>query len=198
MKLLGLESAEIFPAVISEDCRIADGKVGYGGFAFVLHDGHVANFYSNLMLWQLSVQTQSMIVILEDDALLPSAHAPGVVAALREFESLPDAGEILYLLSQEPTSLATHLKSYPPARLSPLGPLLLRLANNHDDLAGTAAYAVKPVAARRLIEFAGERGIYPTDGFIGRAMNSGKISVLLCCDYTECFFLHDHLPEPHD
>lgn len=139
---LGLQSTEIFPAATPS---------ALDGHAFTYHEGpsptvehhdailkvrepwSVGCFLSSFCLWRLCVAMDSTVLILEDDAVLPPEHAGAVREALAAYESAPDDGGILYLLSQSP-SYVRQMKVYHPSELQgcPI-PHLSRLGHVAED-----------------------------------------------------------------
>ncbi len=182
--------ASTFPAVTDPDfVHDYKGNIQYKNWRLHFERGIVGCFLSHMMLWQECVDSDETLLIMEDDASLPEEHRDNISAAMVDYELLPDTGEILYLLGQLPY-LKVGLHIFPNHTLTPVG--ALRRAYPVSDLSGTAAYAIKPVAARRLLDRAVRMALIPVDGFIHGAVNDREISVLVPPDHQHVFMLYEH------
>jgi GR25 family glycosyltransferase involved in LPS biosynthesis len=193
LKTLPFDSADIFRAITGWDYVREGNIVRYQDVQLQIGVGCLGNFLSNYMLWQLAITLNSAILILEDDALLPKQNADNVLAAINDYEKLPDNGDILYLLSESP-SAANELKSYHKSHLGERINSLQRLKTTND-LSCTAAYCVRPKSAQCLVAEAQVEGTAATDGFIHRLFNRRGIGVLLPTAYERGFMLHDNFAE---
>jgi hypothetical protein len=69
---------------------------------------------------------------------------------------------------------------------------MIRRVLKHNDFAGAAGYAVRPTAARALIDFALRVGTQPPDGHIHRALEAGLIGIVALANDQMGFMLNDH------
>lgn len=183
-------SASVFPAVTPKRSAILNGKIHYAGQSLKVNThGCPNNFMSNFILWQECVERDTTLLICEDDALLTPDAAEVVPPAVEEFASLPDEGDILFLLAQSP-SVRGLVRRHPVADAEGVGETMLRLKLSHD-LSCTAAYAVRPKAAQALIDRALRIGHDATDSFVHHAFMDGEIGVLIPRDYKRTFMLHE-------
>jgi hypothetical protein len=175
-----------FPAITNEQFAREPGPgrgfASYGTWRLPCGDGCIGNFLSHLELWKLAIELGGLLV-LEDDALLPPEHAPVVKAAIGDYLAIPDSADILYLQSTSPCH-ENSLKAY--TGLVHHTTHLVRLPQV-GDLSGTAAYAIRPEAAKRLL--AAVRETTATDAYLHRAAMSGIIGVVLPGDYKRGFLL---------
>lgn len=189
---------EIFPAIISAHLKPENGYLEHRGLRIQLGEGCPGNLLSNYELWRLSAEQNQPVLILEDDALLPPERAPLVVAALREFLTWTEPNDLLYLLSESP-SIKGAMRNYTAADAIPRGQYLSRLIRT-GDLSCTAAYCVKPAAARVLMSRIDKAPTRPTDGYVHTAQMEGAINVAVLQRSADAFLLNEvwapwnHLP----
>lgn len=188
---IGLQP-EIFPAIIGSDIKRSVSQAWYDGLTVGLstHSGCIGNLFSNYELWKLSVRANEPVLILEDDASLPASNAPFVQDALKFFCSAPSRQDVLYLLGQSP-SIKDSIRHYELSQLAPISAHLARLLHT-EDLSCTAAYAVTPAAAQRLIGRLNGSLLVPTDGYLHTAQKEGAIGVIVQRDPKRGFMLNDN------
>ncbi len=191
-KMLGLGlKAEIFSAVTDADFAREENIITYQDLKLRIEYGSVGCFLSHVMLWRLCESLNCALFVLEDDASLPPEHEATVVDALRQYDALPDTGDILYMQGQLPyAEIGIHL--YPSHTTTPLDQTSLLRVNSVHDLAGTAAYAIKPVAAKKLLDRITRIPMCAVDGFIHGAVNAKEIGVLVPADFHHVVMLHEH------
>ena len=188
LKRMGFDSAEIFKAVTEEDFTWKDGIISWKSLHFDIGPGIPGNFISHYALWDICVALNSALLILEDDALLPQTSEADVREAIDQYDKLPDTGSILYLQSQVPY-LPNSIKSYHSSTFAYQCGSLVGLGTC-SDMAGTAAYCIRPKAASVLMARALALGTNPTDCFIHTAFNERAIGVLVST--KSAFLLHEH------
>lgn len=189
LQAMGLET-DIFPAVVDGDFVREGNTIFYKDMTFPVDYGQIGCFLSHVMLWKLCIEKNCTLLVLEDDALLPAEHQANVLEALKQYDELPDQGYTLYLQGQLPyAQYGIHL--FPAHTLYVVTPGL-RHAFPINDLAGTAAYAIKPLAAKRLLERMRTMPISAVDGSIHRAVNERVIRVLVPANFHHVFMLNDH------
>ncbi len=186
-------NAEIFKAVIDGDFSFDGKKVFYANLNLIAESGNVGCFLSHIMLWRLCVERGLTLLVMEDDASLPVEHESTVLGALKEFDSRPDEGDILYLQGQVPY-MEIGLHDYAPHTLVTLGDSLYRVSAT-SDMSGTAAYAIRPIAAQRLFNRVLKTPMCPVDGFIHHTFNAGEIGVVVPKDFKRVFMLNEHYAE---
>jgi GR25 family glycosyltransferase involved in LPS biosynthesis len=190
LKAIGLQP-EIFPAIIGGSVTVADGAIGWRGMRLKLGSGCIGNLLSNYELWRLADETNQPVLILEDDAILSKDNS--VVSALAVFTSMSDPDDILFLLGQNP-SVKDTLKRYAASEVKVLGGGLARLWRTAD-LSCTAAYCVKPAAARALMKRLPWMPTRPTDGFVHQALRTGDIGVIVQENPAQGFMLNENWAE---
>ena len=201
MKRLGFASSELFKAVTDADCDpiITRGPAGepksivWMGKTVPIVSDSTPCFLSQFELWHLCIEKNVTLLALEDDAKLSPEYEGYLAAALQEYDYGPYDTDVLYLqlaLPYHPTSL----HSFDPRHCTKLSDKLTRVNRTHD-MAGTAAYAIKPEGARRMIAWGMEHGTRGTDGSLHRAFDAGKIGYLILTDFSKSFMLNDHYAE---
>ncbi len=185
------ENTEIFSAVTEDhfSTNWTDRTLAFNGKNFKLGDNGIpGNFLSHYVLWEYCAAADVTLLVLEDDALLPPANETAVCETINKYGQMPDDATILYLQSQIPWH-ETALHTYSQLRNLDDGFVGLTVCA---DLSGTAAYAIKPAAAKKLMPRALERGTSPTDSFLHTAFNDGVIGVMLPKNYQQGFMLNEH------
>jgi GR25 family glycosyltransferase involved in LPS biosynthesis len=198
LQRMSFESATIFKAVVPPDYASSQEHRTDGSVAAVNWQGHriaiVAGgtpcFLSHFSLWMRSVETGGAIFILEDDAKLDPVFEIAVSAAIAEFETGPYDNDVLYLQWAVPY-LPTAKKKFYPEYCTPLSPRLMRV-NRTNDLAGSAAYVVRPGSAQSLIARTLEKGTDGADAYMHYALNEQRLGVVVMTDYQKSFVLDDH------
>lgn len=184
---MGFESAELFPAVTGEHFTRENGFAVYQDLKLKINEGCIGNFLSNVMLWRLCIDLDQAVLVMEDDALLPEAHMENISQAIREYENQPDAQTILFLLGQTPYG-SCELRNYKNASLR-VHSENLRLVEHYHDWAGTAAYCVRPKAARHLLDRALEFGTNPSDKHLHLSASEGMNDFVIPVQYDKLFLL---------
>ena len=151
--------------------------------------GCTANLLSNYELWRLCVESGEPVLVLEDDAFLPAENAAHVKAAVDSFTAAaaPDSADVLYLLSQCPYRKDT-LKNRFYGITYADG---LVVVDRKSDLSCTAAYVVTPAAARVLMNHIADEKTAPTDGYLAKMLDQGRIKVCAQSDVSRGFMLHE-------
>ncbi len=193
IKRLGFDT-EMFPAVTDADFHIEGKEVCYQDLRFTIEYGSAGCYLSHVMLWRYCVAANVTLFVLEDDAKLPAAHEQTIVDAVKRYDQLSDTGDLLYLQGQLPYH-PTGIHEYPPHILNMVPGTSLKRVWPINDMAGTAAYAVKPKAAAKLLARTNGRPIHAVDGFIHGTVNAGEIGVLVPMDHAHVFMLDDHYAE---
>ncbi len=181
---------KIFPAVIDTDFELKDLVITFKDLRLNFERGIIGCYLSHVMLWRLCMEQNCALLVLEDDALLPPEHEENVQAMLAEYDALPDAGDYLYLQAQLPYH-PTDIHNYPDWTLKAVSANLRKTFPIHD-LAGTAAYAIKPLAAQKLLDRVVKVPVIPVDGFMHGAVNARDVGVLVPADFKRVFMLDGH------
>ncbi len=189
IKSMGV-SAEMFKAVTDADFKFDGKTLEYLDLNLDFEYGNAGCFLSHVILWRLCVSEKMTLLVMEDDAYLPPEHQNTVLEALKEYDSRPDEGDLLYLLGQLPYR-EIGLHDYPAHTLTSIGNSLSR-AHPVNDVSGTAAYAIRPVAAQRLLDRVPKLPICAVDGFIHKAINAGEVGVAVPKDFKHVFMLNEH------
>ncbi len=185
----GIET-DLFPAIVDTDFERVGNDITYKDLRLVVEYGIVGCYLSHVMLWRLCVEKDCPLLVLEDDALLPAESESNIASALKEYESLPDSGDILYLLGQLPY-IKVGLHNYAEHTLKPVGNVLRRAYPVHD-MSGTAAYAIRPAAAKKLLERVPKVPTIAVDGFIHGTVKAKEVSVVVPANFKNVFMLDDH------
>lgn len=186
---MGIET-DLFAAIVDTDFGRIDNTITYKDLTLTVEYGIVGCYLSHVMLWRKCIEENNPLLVLEDDALLPADHMKNIAEALSEYESQPDSGDILYLLGQLPY-IKTGIHNYPDDTLTLAGKSLRRAYPVYD-LAGTAAYAIRPVAAKKLLDRVVKVPIIAVDGFLHGAAKARDIGVIVPADFKHVFMLDDH------
>lgn len=151
----------------------------------------------HLQLWKESVSENIPILILEDDAYIPTKNEETISKTISHFlsaASTNDARGILYLQSTCPWRPNKQLKKYDAwAVLAPKlfsSNLLFRLAPKWRDVSGTIAYLVTPSSANMLINFVEQSPIWTIDGMMDDAKTLGQVHYYIPVDYPNQFTIH--------
>jgi GR25 family glycosyltransferase involved in LPS biosynthesis len=151
----------------------------------------------HLQLWKESVSENTPILILEDDACIPTKNEETIWKTISHFLSVvptKDTRGILYLQSTCPWRLNKQLKEYDPwAVLAPRlfsSDLLFRLAPTWSDTSGTIAYLVTPSSANMLINHVEQHPIWTIDGMLDDAKTLGEVHYYIPLDYSNQFTIH--------
>ncbi len=189
---LGIET-DIFPAVVDTDFGRVGNTITYKDLSLTVEYGIVGCYLSHVMLWRLCIEKNETIFVIEDDALLPAENQANVLSALKEYDSIPDHGDILYLLAQLPYA-RVGIHHYPDHILRPLS-TGLRRAYPVNDTSGTAAYAIRPNAAKKLLERVLKVPIIAVDGFLHGAVKARDIGFAVPTDFKKIFMLFEHFAD---
>ena len=194
-QMSGLVMAKIFNAVVPEQLKLStENGLTYATLCDIkirVREGIFANFASHFLLWQECISLNKCVLILEDDAYLPTQNVAVVSDSLQKYEMEHfSENSLLYLQSQIPSTPHLHTYTSEPSKN------LLKLIHT-GDLSGTAAYCVNPTVAKTLIKIALREdlraGFYQaTDGFVHSCQYDKFLDVLLPKDNSHCFMLHDH------
>lgn len=201
-KINYFRTVEVFPAITPDDFVQSEHAITYKQVQLNFQGTFPANFLSNYVLWKECVEKNKTMLILEDDAFLPSQNIQTIISAIEQYEKLPSLNSILYLLSQCPQN--TQMKEYKKSKLISFNDNFFewipdRTYTSSDDLyedvSGTAAYVVTPTVAKLLCEFAEKTGAECTDRFVGRACSENKISIFIPNQFDKLFLLHEQLED---
>ena len=201
MQRMGFESAELFKAITDPDyvpllTRDLYGKainVAWLGHTIPIGSDGTPCLLSHFTLWKMCVDQGITLFIFEDDALLDPANEEMVFKAVREYESGPYNADVLYLQLAVPYH-QTALKSYDKHNSIRLSPVLTRVIHT-GDMAGSAAYVVRPGSAHALMQRAIAHGTAGADAMMHRALDNKEIGVLIMTEYQRGFMLNDHWSE---
>jgi GR25 family glycosyltransferase involved in LPS biosynthesis len=188
---LGINT-EIFQAITPFDITKTDNVYTYKDITLINPAGVIGCTFSHAMLWKLCISSNSPILILEDDALLPKSHENNVIDAIREYEKMPDTCDLLYLQGQVPY-LRVGLHNYPKESLKPFGKLYK--ASPVNDMSGTAAYAIKPLGAQKLLSNLNKVETRAVDGYIHDNVNRSMLDVVIPSDFNHVFMLNEHFAD---
>lgn len=184
---------EVFDAVTDADYIRQRDVITYRDLCLPVVCGYISCYLSHIMLWRRCVAEDITLLVLEDDALLPETSQNTVFQALCDYDAMPDCGALLYLQGQIPY-LEVGIHNYPANTLTKAGSRLNRVWPIKD-MAGTSAYAIRPKAARTLLDKVPSLPTTATDEFIHNAVNASEIGVLVPDDFAHVFMLHDHWAE---
>ncbi len=188
--------ARMFPAVVDTDFTREGDNISYDKLCLKnlkVAYGGIGCFLSHVSLWSLCVARNETILILEDDALLPDTSVATISVSVKEYDDLPDYGDILYLLGALPYH-ATEMHLYMPQELKPVSSTLCRVSPVRD-LSGTAAYAIKPKAAQKLLDRIQKIPMCAVDGFIHGAVKDKELTVVVPKNFKHVFMLNEHFAE---
>ena len=199
IKRMQFETAEITRATVPHDFAVSTDTLKWNDTSFKISYSLSKNpdfieyqilscFLSHFRLWNLCIELNTTLLILEDDAWLPADREPYVRETIAYYERIADENCILYLQSQVPY-LPNSMKSYPKHTYMTISGPLIRLAACND-LSGTAAYCVRPSAAKKLLSRSIKVGIEAADCIVHQSFNTHEIGVYVV--EKECFLLNEH------
>lgn len=191
------ESVEPFKAVVDPDFAYLIDRTGGGygitwqGVTFSMADCPCPPCYlSHHCLWNMCVATGKTLLVLEDDVKLSPENEKLVYDTVAEYENGPYESDVLYLLTAIPYS-ETSLRTYAHKECRPISGKLKRV-QRHNDFAGTAAYAIRPNAAKALLHRTAEIGAFSPDSMLHNSLNERRIGIVVMTKDCKGFMYNDH------
>lgn len=150
----------------------------------------IALCMGHLSLWEYCINIGKPLLIMEDDVLVKTEYSNNILSSISEFCDITDPA-ILYLQAThtDTPNPKTKLKYYDPNFLEKRS-TLFKVSSSYYDWSGTAAYAVNPSGAKKLIERSELAGIRTPDGFVHRAISEKYLDPYIPVQYTNSVLLH--------
>jgi len=197
MKKMPYESVELFKAVTDPDFTPFIDKteekfaVTWQGATFSLANCDCpACYLSHHSLWNECVATGKTLFILEDDAKLPPENEQLMYDTVAEYERGPYESDVLYLLSAIPYS-QTAVRKYTHKGCRPISDKLKRVMF-YGDFAGTAAYVIRPSAAKAMLNRTMELGAWSPDATVHHSFEEKRIGIVVMAEDSRGFMYNDH------